>query len=530
MQRPGGVADDHDPVGHVPGDHGPGPDEGTAPDGAPLQHDGAGADGRAFGEVDRPADPRPGEHGDQVLEDGVVADGGAVLHVHVRPDADVAADVGQRHDHGAGADDALRSDDGARVDQAPPLQAEPVQLGGEPAADARVGDADDVRGPGDGRGGVGDGQTPDDASRRPLVEEAGNGQPEGQRHVEHLAARAAGADDEEVHGRHPAAPHLGDALLLSLLGLFAGWTYVAGGRVEPQLLLLAGVALAYVVGRLCASSGVLRTLAPLAVAAGVAAAVLLAEDGLSGTALAGPVGYGNANGALCTLGVGAAVVAGLSRRRRLLQLAGLLAGCGLAWLAAQTGSAAAVASSVLLLAAGLVVLLLPRAARWLPALGALGLLVAVAGTVLLGSGVLPASGPAEALSERRVVLWEESLDLAAAEPVTGVGVGGFATTAPTAVADMDARWSHSAWLQAAAETGYAGAGLLLALGLTATAGAGRARCSPAGALAGLTAAAVLVQASIDYVLHFAALPVVLAGLVGVAATGRDVAPRPGTSA
>ncbi len=105
-------------------------------------------------------------------------------------------------------------------------------------------------------------------------------------------------------------------------------------------------------------------------------------------------------------------------------------------------------------------------------------------------------------------------------------MGGFAEQAPTAVADSDAGWAHSAWLQQAAETGLPGGVLLLALGLVAVLGAGRASRRASPSLAGVTVAAVLVQASIDYVLHFSAVAVLTSLFAGMASTSSVREARP----
>lgn len=314
-------------------------------------------------------------------------------------------------------------------------------------------------------------------------------------------------------------------MLLLLLAGLAGWTALAGGRTGPQLALLAGVGGAYVVGRLLAATAWSRVLLGAGVAGGVVAAVLLAEDGLSGTALAGPAGYGNANGALCTLGAGAALVAGWAPRTwwlRPLGLGGAGVLTGLAW---QTGSAAATAACAALVLVGLVVLVLPRVVRWLPWAAVAVLLLGIAGTLALAGGAAEGGQVGSALSERRVVLWAEALDLTRAEPALGVGVGGFAEQAPTAVADRDARWAHSAWLQQAAETGLPGAALLVLLALAAVLGVGRAGRSASSTLAGAAVAAVLLQASIDYVLHFSAVAVLTSLLAGIASTPLGHEPR-----
>lgn len=298
------------------------------------------------------------------------------------------------------------------------------------------------------------------------------------------------------------------------MAALAGWTARAGGDAGPELALLGAVAGAYVLGRVVGATRSGRTGGLLAVAAGVVIAVLSAPDGLSGGPLAGPVGYGNANGAICTLGVGAVLAAGFSWRPLVARLTAVVAAGGLTWLALQTGSSAATSLSAALVALAVVLTAAGSLARFVPAATVLALLAAIGVTVALG-----VSPRETVLSDRRAVLWSEAVDLVREAPVDGVGVGGFATQAPTAIADPDARWAHSVWLEQAAETGLPGGMLLLGLGLTAVlavqlrrgaTGVGAARALGTAALG-----AVLVHASIDYVLSFPIVSVLAATVLGL---------------
>lgn len=300
-------------------------------------------------------------------------------------------------------------------------------------------------------------------------------------------------------------------MLLLLVGALTTWTARAGGETGPELALLGAVAVAFVVGRVVGGTRAGRTAGLLLLAGGVTAAVLAAPDGLSGGPLAGPVGYGNANGALCTLAVGAVLTAGFAWRSLVVRGVALVAAGGLTWMALQTGSQAATALSAALVALAVVLLVAGSLARLVPAATVLALLAAVGVTVALG-----VSPHETALSDRRAVLWSEAVDLVRSAPVDGVGVGAFATQAPTAVADADARWAHSVWLEQAAETGLPGGLLLLALGLLAVvAGQLRGRTSAAGAMGAATVGAVLVHASIDYVLSFPVVSVATSISVGL---------------
>lgn len=314
--------------------------------------------------------------------------------------------------------------------------------------------------------------------------------------------------------------------------LVAGWTMIAAlGRDAnpgPQLGLLAGGLAAYVTGRAASRLPDALPHACAALAGVVAAAVVTSPDGLSGEALAGPLGYGNANGALCAVGAGAALVAGLSRSRTAGRVAGVLAGCGLTGLAILTRSTTAAVVCAALVLAYCLLCWRPSAGRSVPALGAMSVLLVLLATVALGiqqqNESNTPSGVSAALSERRLVLWSESLDLLEREPARGVGPDRFQKESPTAVADEDARWSHSVWLQQAAETGLPG--LVLALGLAATL---LLRVRAEGwedlgvpAMGAATMTGVLVHSSLDYVLHF--WPVVVASALLLGLTTRFTLP------
>lgn len=522
-QRPGGAADDDLPGGDVACDDGAGPDEGPLADRPPLQHDRARSDTRPGPQVHAPADPGAGEDGDEVVQDAVVPDRRAVLDVDVPADSDVAAHVRERHHDAAGADGRLRPDDGAGMDQRPGVQPEHVELSRQPGAHGWVGDADQVSAAGRGVAGRQDRQSANPGPGSALVQEACDVRFEGQGDVEDLAAGAAGTDDVEVHGRHPALPTRVDLLVLVLLAALGGWTAAAGGRPGPELALIAAVAGAFVLGRCAGSWRATRIAAAAAVAAAVTLAVLAAPDGLSGRPLAGPLGYGNANGALCTLGVTGLLLAVLTFRRTSVRLAGTVLAAGLVYAAHRTGSQAATALSSAVVGLAAVLAARPSWGRAVPLLTALAVAGGIAATV--GLALVPrdagSGGPVvEALSDRRVVLWSESLDLVRREPLLGVGADRFSAEAPTAAADADAGWAHSAWLQQAAETGLPGGLLLCAVGVTTVLATRRATRSRAwGASAAVGAAgvgAVLVQASIDYVLHFPAVAVLTALLIGLA--------------
>jgi O-antigen ligase len=119
-----------------------------------------------------------------------------------------------------------------------------------------------------------------------------------------------------------------------------------------------------------------------------------------------------------------------------------------------------------------------------------------------------------ALTERRLELWHDALVIVGEHPVTGAGLDRFEELSPTARSDRDARWAHHEFLQLGAETGVPGLALMVALfawGFVRLA-AGAPSTGRAIAAGGLAAAGM--AASVDYVFHFAAVPIAAAVLLG----------------
>ena len=151
-------------------------------------------------------------------------------------------------------------------------------------------------------------------------------------------------------------------------------------------------------------------------------------------------------------------------------------------------------------------------------------IVVLTATIALGSFYTPMdrSGLVDrvvdsTLTERRAALWHEALVIMAEHPIAGVGVDGFQVFSPTARSDPDARWAHNGFLQQGAETGVVGLILLVLLfvwgfvRLAAT-----ATPDAFSALGAVALAALGIHASVDYILHFPAVPLTAAALVGAA--------------
>jgi peptidoglycan/xylan/chitin deacetylase (PgdA/CDA1 family) len=122
-------------------------------------------------------------------------------------------------------------------------------------------------------------------------------------------------------------------------------------------------------------------------------------------------------------------------------------------------------------------------------------------------------------------LWREAYLVMAAHPVTGVGPGGFASTGPGARRDPDLRWAHHEFLQEGAETGAPGLVLLVLAFLWGFARLVAAPPDRVTALGAASLAVLGVHASVDYILHFPAIPAAAAVLLGTAQGRDDRAPR-----
>lgn len=317
---------------------------------------------------------------------------------------------------------------------------------------------------------------------------------------------------------------------MQLLGvfLFAAavlWTYgsaAAGGAGNPDapaLLLLAcggAMAVAWLFGAAA------RWVVPSVVLIAAAWIALPAEGLLSSSPLAGPFGYANATAAFSVQVVVAALMAATAVRATALRGVALVAAVASAAVPFAVHSVAGVVT-LLLIPVALLALAGPRGAR--AAVGASAALVGVVlgMTVLLGATFdgnrASASGEAvsSVLSERRLVLWSEALAIMWDEPLTGVGPGRFQAVSPTAREDQDARWAHHGFLQAGAEMGIPGVLLLVSLFGWAFALLWlKPHPDAVTALAAVALTALGVHTSVDYVLHFPAIPITVAALVGAA--------------
>jgi O-antigen ligase len=303
------------------------------------------------------------------------------------------------------------------------------------------------------------------------------------------------------------------------------WTYGAaavggGGDPDPPVLLLlacgGAIAVAWLVGPAA------RWLIPTAVLIAAAWIAFQAGDFLSPRPLGGPFGYANATAAFFVQVAAAALMAAAAVRTWALRGLLLVAAVAAAAVPLAVHSVTGVLT-VLLVPLALLALAGPRGARAAVAVSAalLGLVLAL--TVLLGAtfereGESASFEPfSSVLSERRLMLWSDALAIMGDEPLTGVGPGRFQTVSPTALGDRDALWTHHGFLQAGAEMGIPGFLFLVSLF-----GWGfallwlRPHSDAITALGAVALAALGIHASVDYVLHFPAIPITAAALLGTA--------------
>ncbi len=312
---------------------------------------------------------------------------------------------------------------------------------------------------------------------------------------------------------------VGAALFVGLAAWVTLAGAVVGGHPVPMVAIVLATGAAAFVAR--AVSDRHPTVVPGLVAI-VVAGYLASFGGDVTSNLSGPLGYKNAAAALCVAGAAAAGLVVLRDQRLVVRVGFAVLGLALAalpWFSdvrGGIGTGTAVVLATVLLGVGR----RPHH-RWLLPLAVAAAVAALTATVVVGIlyGGDGEGDRAGALTERRLVLWSDAVDLVAAEPLFGVGPGRFAMNSPTALADRDARWAHHEPLEVAAEAGIPAGLLLVGLVLWGFAWlhAGTARRG-AGLVAVLLAGA-FAHACIDYVWHFPAVPMAVAAVVGAGVAG-----------
>jgi O-antigen ligase len=260
---------------------------------------------------------------------------------------------------------------------------------------------------------------------------------------------------------------------------------------------------------------------------GAALLAVATPDVLSGTNLGGPLGYANANGAFYLQAALAGLMLAAASRAASVRVVGVLAAAafGVVPFAAKS-----VTSGALLLLLPILALLAHAFAGARVAIAGLAavFIVTLAATIVLGSTYTAGdrSGLVDrvvdaSIDERRAALWHEALVMMGERPATGVGLGGFQVLSATARSDRDARWAHNNFLQHGAETGVIGFVLLTLLFVWGFASLGATGMPDTVSVLGAVAVAALgIHASVDYILHFPAVPITAAALVGAARSPR----------
>ncbi|MCW8096674.1 O-antigen ligase family protein [Streptomyces tauricus] len=330
-----------------------------------------------------------------------------------------------------------------------------------------------------------------------------------------------------AHDRRSAS----DATGVVVLGACAAWSLITaaahGGRPEGVLLAVLAVAAGYAVGRICGE--LLPVTVPTAGAfAGLGLAVAAPHIN-PGSQVTSPLGQTGATAALLTLSAGAACCAAWAARPPGLRLALRLLAAGVAVTAAVLGSTSGFVACLGVLLCSLAA---DRMRRRAVGLGGLALAVALVtgATWATAEDALPdglTSSLEGQLTQHRVLLWHDALDMAAREPGLGIGPGRFAELSPTVTQTLPPDGKpHSAPFQQAAEQGIVGMVLLAAVfGWVLYALWRSPRPTPVVLTAGAALAALAAIASVGNALSFTTVTAG-AGLLAGLATARPAPTAP----
>ena len=334
-------------------------------------------------------------------------------------------------------------------------------------------------------------------------------------------ARVTGGREAEIGNRTDrlrAGGMVVDVIGLALVALLAGLALLAengDGRSFVGLLLVATLAL--VSGRVLGSHH--PAIAPGLVVVAVGAVLVIGEVQVGGR-VEGLLAYPNALGSLYVQVAFAGVMLGVALRWTALKVVAFIAAVAFGWMAARSSTAAGFTLGLLIVAVP--ALLRSRWTRPAVLVSFSLFIVFLATTIFLGAGYREGSDGGlngafrAAFTERRVVLWHDAVSIMEDHP-GGVGPGRFARFSPTARVDQDARWAHNEFLQMGAELGWLGFVLMVLLFVW---GFARLLVNPAPdpivALGAASLAALGIHASFDYVLHFAAVPLAAAMILGSA--------------
>lgn len=318
-----------------------------------------------------------------------------------------------------------------------------------------------------------------------------------------------------------------DTAGLLLATTFASWlvivSWVSGGSAAAPVALSTGAAVAFAIGQLV---GGRWTIGPAVIVVIIVAISIVWAwpDVVGEDPHAGPLGYQNANGALVTQALVAALMAFMGSSSLRVKVAMTVIALVCVSLLPAIGSTAAVGGASVVVVSALLTGVPRWRSRVIAALG-IGFTLGLVTTIALGWTHQPRTGAAQdgvvasGLTETRLALWHDALRLTGMDPLFGVGVGRFEEESPVAQADRDRSTAHNEFLQVSAETGVVGGLLLTAIfvwvitrvGLTRTGG---------GVIAAAGATALGLQGSVDYILHFPVVPIASAFLAG-AVVSRD---------
>ncbi len=313
-----------------------------------------------------------------------------------------------------------------------------------------------------------------------------------------------------------------DVTGLAVLAGLLGTVLLAGVRTGSPVSSVAGL-IGACAG--CAFVGTLlgirhRAIVPAVVVTAVAGLLWDFREELLLGPISGPFDYRNATGALLFQGALGCLIAGFAFRNLAARLISLLPAAAFGVLAVR--SSAATAAGLALVAITLLALAGRRGTRAAVVMCGTATALVLTGTVWLGLAYQPGqrlTGPSAAIAdagitERRFALWHDATAIIAEHP-GGIGHGAFGTTSPTALSDRDTIYVHQEFLEQTAELGWAAGALLILLVVWAF---GRLVANPRAdavtALAAVAFAGLLIQAGVDYVLHFPAVPMAASALLG----------------
>ena len=313
-----------------------------------------------------------------------------------------------------------------------------------------------------------------------------------------------------------------DMIGLALFAGAVGWTYLSSGTTDAAhrtAAVFAAAGGAVVVGRLL---GRLAGWLVPAVIAMIAAGLWIDDPSgvTSHLPLVGPFSYANAKGAFFMIAAACALAAVGVSGRPLGIVAGLVVAIPfvLVPFASQARAPALLIATVPIL--GLIAYAILGSKRGVAVLGGV-FAAALITTAVLGANYDAGNGGRvvdrlvnASITERRLALWSEAGTMMKEDPLEGVGAGRFGALSPTALADRDARWAHNAFLQQGAEAGVPGFILIVALFGWAFVRLSQGAEDIRPVFAGIALAAVGIHATLDYVMHFPAIPVAAAAVVG----------------